>query len=409
MLTGPTPRSCGYAESAKDHPTPLCNFPCGTVYSLRPPSCSSMPATSSAMVAAQVALAEALVVANSSGVAVDALLLYDTLLCFIRVVQLVWSKKTSLASVLYIINRYIPLIGNLLGSSMINTVSDTSCTILGWTTTMFALLAEIGPPAFATMRMYALSGRNGLLCGMTLLLSFVPFFINLCVAPQAGQSPTACELCALLLSGHFDLSYVRPSPLPCQLCMQSQTVCRLTCYPFMNQTDHREPRLHDTGRLYGHRRHSAPDIQASPPHPRRIATTVAASSAATEWMHIFRVITVGRRLFMVGGLIDINTNASYVTAFIDPISSILNSRFLLNLREANEKLTAGGSSISQGSVWFAGPNLALGEDSSPTRFTVFASSLAGPVYLDDENDDGCEAQLAENTDEGTVYGNDGVQ
>ncbi|KAI0363944.1 hypothetical protein BV20DRAFT_1006572 [Pilatotrama ljubarskyi] len=302
-----------------------------------------------------------------------AMLLYDTLLCFTGEVKLVWTRTTSLASALYIINRYIPLIGNLLGTAMINPISNTVSHQPRALPPAIAEHSRNVDESFATMRMYALSGRSRLLCGTTLVLSFVPFFVNLSSilhlklvnhGPPVNCAPYYSQATSTY---HMLILVNRTSTI-----VADSLVIAVT----LHQT-YRSIRL-------------AQDAPKRPSLHRVLLQSGCIYLGALVSLNLLQIV-----LSVVGGVININTNASYVTAFIDPISSVLNSRFLLNLRETNEKLTAGGSSISQGSLWFAVPNLAL----SSTELPPFASSLAGPVHL--RIDD--EPETVEDADGETVH------
>ncbi|KAL1937392.1 hypothetical protein VTO73DRAFT_13798 [Trametes versicolor] len=78
-------------------------------------------------------------------------------------------------------------------------------------------------------------------------------------------------------------------------------------------------------------------------------------------------------------------NLAYVVNFLDPISSILNSRFLLALYETNAHLESGGTSASSFSTLdFREGNPPAGSVALPG----YLSSLAGPIYS--VPDDGSE-------------------
>ncbi|KAI0351130.1 hypothetical protein OH77DRAFT_972222 [Trametes cingulata] len=79
---------------------------------------------------------------------------------------------------------------------------------------------------------------------------------------------------------------------------------------------------------------------------------------------------------------SLQADVGYASLFIDPLSNILTSRFLLDLRAANDKLTAGGASVSAGSLQFAGADILSGQLQPFVSFTEDPD----PLYDgDDEN------------------------
>ncbi|KAI0365860.1 hypothetical protein BV20DRAFT_1098346 [Pilatotrama ljubarskyi] len=115
------------------------------------------------------------------------LLLWDIVLCLDMEIQLVWQNPKSIASLLYILNRYFPLIDGFLTIATFPSMSDEvplirdirSCLALGWSIVVIGVFISRQRQVFAVLRIYALSGRNKSLSGITLLLSLAPFLINL--------------------------------------------------------------------------------------------------------------------------------------------------------------------------------------------------------------------------------------
>ncbi|KAI0351221.1 hypothetical protein OH77DRAFT_963275 [Trametes cingulata] len=122
---------------------------------------------------------------NTCSIAVATLVCFDTLLCLDQEVQLIWSNASSFASLVYIANRYMSVIATVLAVISVDPLSNSACTVVSWVASVFAGLSEIGPAVLASMRLYALSGRKKVLCGITLLLSLMPFIVNACTVYQA--------------------------------------------------------------------------------------------------------------------------------------------------------------------------------------------------------------------------------
>ncbi|KAH9852851.1 hypothetical protein C2E23DRAFT_885226 [Lenzites betulinus] len=87
---------------------------------------------------------------------------------------------------------------------------------------------------------------------------------------------------------------------------------------------------------------------------------------------------------------DPENNANWPIGFIDPITAILNCRFLLDLYETNSRLERGGSSFSQSdmSLHFTGSKAGDAPENS-----YFLSSFSGPVLLDSFSDESEDTAL----------------
>ncbi|KAL1938453.1 hypothetical protein VTO73DRAFT_11693 [Trametes versicolor] len=161
-----------------------------------------MSSSLSAIIAELVASYQSARTFNSITVAVATLLAYDLLLCIGKEVQYAWRSPEAARSVprvLYIFNRYMPVLWSILNLRLMGTLSDTrqahafaavmpalnsdtvplrSCTALQRLISVLNVLAMLGPASFTTMRVYALSGRNKILTSLVLLLSMGPFVVN---------------------------------------------------------------------------------------------------------------------------------------------------------------------------------------------------------------------------------------
>ncbi|KAI0351093.1 hypothetical protein OH77DRAFT_1430109 [Trametes cingulata] len=125
------------------------------------------------------ALYEQLLPNTCCTIAAVSLLVYDALLCLGREIPLVWGSAKRVASLLYISIRYAYIIWMTLPLFTLYPISDIRCTATFWALGIVAFLACSGPAVFASLRVYVLTGRNRLLCGVSLVLSFTPIIINL--------------------------------------------------------------------------------------------------------------------------------------------------------------------------------------------------------------------------------------
>ncbi|KAI0819789.1 hypothetical protein BC628DRAFT_958354 [Trametes gibbosa] len=105
-----------------------------------------------------------------------------------------------------------------------------------------------------------------------------------------------------------------------------------------------------------------------------------------------------------------DSGGSYVTLFLDPINTILNCHFLLDLYETNARLERGGPSFSQSfadySLHFAGLGSGRG-DAPADGGSDFLDSFASTIYYsfaDDSDVEDAEAVGAEPVDDKSEAG-----
>ncbi|KAH9927908.1 uncharacterized protein BXZ73DRAFT_48710 [Epithele typhae] len=126
------------------------------------------------------------------------ILIYEYVITFDREVLLFWSRRLSPASMLFFVNRYLPLIGNLmsifsniqmsdevnvcrLGSNHghdCNLTPAFSCTRYMQVASAFDILNLVPSAIFSCLRTFALT-RSKPLAGLVLALSIVPFGLNM--------------------------------------------------------------------------------------------------------------------------------------------------------------------------------------------------------------------------------------
>ncbi|KAI0365857.1 hypothetical protein BV20DRAFT_1056130 [Pilatotrama ljubarskyi] len=300
-----------------------------------------MPSSTPSSAAETIELYQQLIPNISCGIAVSVLLLYDTLLCADRESRLIWQRSKSVASALYFVNRYLPIVWNVLPLFTIYPVSDerylSSPRLLPHI--IISCLSLLGPAVFASLRVYALSEKSKALSAVTLVLSLAPFLITTTLLYRYRivnyPAPINCTSINTETPTTKLAYYVHPATLASRACqiladlLVIGVTWRTTFQSVqMLQDTLRRPSLHQVllqnGSIY--------------------FCTLASLYILDVALEVHQISSIGQ-----GG--------SYVTAFLDPLSSILNSRFLLDLREIDEKLVAGGSSVSQGSLHFAGADL----------------------------------------------------
>lgn len=119
-------------------------------------------------------------VQNYCMVAMAALVLYEHAITFSQEVDLIWTRKKTGATVLYIMNRCCT-IGLALAMILLlpNWSTSTSCEAVNLLLPIFQLALAIVWAAFSATRVYAIGGRAWQLAIVTFALGLVPVGLNL--------------------------------------------------------------------------------------------------------------------------------------------------------------------------------------------------------------------------------------
>ncbi|KAI0819588.1 hypothetical protein BC628DRAFT_1332462 [Trametes gibbosa] len=107
-------------------------------------------------------------------IAVLAWLTYEFLITFDREVDLFWRRNFTGASILFLTNRYLPILVNVLNISSDASICDSYVKALQ----TIQLLQYVPWAAFSSLRTFALSARNWIVTTVVLLLSIVPIGVN---------------------------------------------------------------------------------------------------------------------------------------------------------------------------------------------------------------------------------------
>ncbi|EIW56805.1 uncharacterized protein TRAVEDRAFT_49627 [Trametes versicolor FP-101664 SS1] len=329
----------------------------------------STPSPAASSVADEyIADVQAMTMNSTLGIVVAALLLYDILLTSGQEYLYIWqSPKTWTSRVVYLWNRYMYSVYYILSLGAIQSISDTS-KILG---------------------------------GLALVLGMAPFVVN---AISAYQRPP------------INL----PAPLNCTEYNTASTSVnigwvsvrqflpdkQLLTYPY---SDNSVEECSDPRRLSGRRRHLVANTCSGSAQGGYNEATVTRTGDVGKRNYLFlvryyssiqgysRTLVSINIVDMVLDILSITVTpgaaSSYVVAFVDPISSALNSRFLLALHETNARM--GGTDASM--VSSLNFNAVSGGDprvSSP-ELPGSLGVLGGPIHSFHEDDDDLESlQLA---------------
>ncbi|OCH90408.1 hypothetical protein OBBRIDRAFT_793396 [Obba rivulosa] len=118
---------------------------------------------------------------NYCDTATYVIVLYDYLLTLSTEVEVIWTRKMiNLTSVLFLVNRYNTLL-NVASAALFVLLSQTTAVRnLGYAfNAVTDLVSYIVWASFSAMRVYSLDNRNLALASLALALGLVPFFTNL--------------------------------------------------------------------------------------------------------------------------------------------------------------------------------------------------------------------------------------
>ncbi|OBZ75394.1 hypothetical protein A0H81_04370 [Grifola frondosa] len=138
--------------------------------------------------AAIIQLIQSALIENYCLAAAAALLVFDYMVTFDREVYLIWKRKTTGATILFMLNRYIIILAFIV--AVVETVRLTdksgllkfflqSCHDIFWFVQVFDLLPYIVWAAFSSLRAYALSDYNRPLAATILVFGLAPVGVNL--------------------------------------------------------------------------------------------------------------------------------------------------------------------------------------------------------------------------------------
>ncbi|KAL1940485.1 hypothetical protein VTO73DRAFT_9057 [Trametes versicolor] len=294
----------------------------------------------------------------SCGIAVTVLLLYDVVLTSGQEYRYIWrNPKTWMSRTLYVCN---------------------SCASLFWLTVVLELLSLAGSATFTTLRIYALSQKNRILSGIALVLSMAPFVINTSTQyqqlPSNLPAPLNCvgiNIASRNLEIGWVLSFHRQYPEILTIASRGSLILVESLAIAVTWHQRRATIQLRTGSL------KRPSLQQ-----------VMWENGAVYFLTLVSINTVDMVFFILSIAILPDENSSYVISFIDPISSILNSRFLLALHETNTRLE-GAANTSLSSL-----TLNTGSSDTPSaRASPELPPVLGPIggtihaFHDDDDED----------------------
>ncbi|KAM5535124.1 hypothetical protein V8D89_011210 [Ganoderma adspersum] len=323
-----------------------------------------------------IAIAAALAPSNYIIVAICALLAYEWVIGLGKEINLFWREKVIAATVLFLLNRYAPLVYFLSSFSGSSAFTDkVSCSAyLRCKPDRFAV--------FSALRTYALCGKRWTVAIPVLILSSVPLGLNLTRLYWSHGEIVPIWGC--------DTIIIVPANISLMFLLSLSGVNELI-EPYCSASFHTTSFISNRRRCNRGRRHLVDDLQIL---------------LILNVLHLtFTVLSIATQ----GGGGD---ETSYIISFTEPITAILVSRFMFDLQKAKQKsqrrgdvsdtLATGldralgsiGSTLSTSDVWRPGPGFAAGRgyvergpESLFTKFEpdVFGKGVATSVILEVES------------------------
>ncbi|RPD73086.1 hypothetical protein L226DRAFT_536590 [Lentinus tigrinus ALCF2SS1-7] len=243
------------------------------------------------------------------------LVVYDCVITFGQEVDLFWKRRLTGASVLFILTRYLALLTIFMGMLEYVPTTDSSCTMVVKAQAAFEYMQYLPWAVFSGLRVFALSDQNWLLSGLVMLLSLVPFGINV------GQY-------AYGLTGEVDPLFGCSAVLPItdkfarKITISSRTcliasdalVIAITWFAMLRCRDR-------FGEMTWH-------------------STSLTTILARDGTIYFILLLILNTLHLTFTMLSIHAAfepLSYFSDFTEPVTTVLISRFLLDLQSANQR------------------------------------------------------------------------
>ncbi|KAI0701122.1 hypothetical protein C8T65DRAFT_697122 [Cerioporus squamosus] len=230
---------------------------------------------------------------------------YEYIITFGLEVDLFWKRKLTGASVLFFLTRYLALLTIFFGMLEYVPTTDSSCAmVIRWQAGV-EYTQYLPWAVFSGLRAFALSGQNWPLSGLVLLLSLVPFGINF------GQY-------AFGLTGEVDSLYGCSAILPISADFARKTsdalVIAITWFAMLRCRDR-----------FGEMTWNSTSL-----------TTILARDGSIY----FLLLLILNSLHLTFTMLSIHAAfepLSYFSDFTEPVTTVLVSRFLIDLQSANQR------------------------------------------------------------------------
>ncbi|KAI0357258.1 hypothetical protein OH77DRAFT_1422819 [Trametes cingulata] len=252
-----------------------------------------------------------------------AVIFHEYLITLDSEIRLIWRRKITGASVLFMLNRYIFVFQNAITVTSYWPLPVTACNVLGWMDIVLNLIPYFIWNAFSTLRVYALCGRDWRLASLVSLLMIGPIFGNLynipTMKPDDMAQPYNCSVDnGVSLAMHNRLVLISR----CSLIAADSIVLAVTWWK--------------TYRLK--KAADAANVKTS------IVDLLLRDGAKSSFPHSTMLV-----LNVLHILINFVEQVSFMGDISDVLTSILVSRFIMNLRDLDTEET---SQTTRGTILF---------------------------------------------------------
>ncbi|KAI0323966.1 hypothetical protein GY45DRAFT_1263739, partial [Cubamyces sp. BRFM 1775] len=277
------------------------------------------------------------------------LIFYEYAITFSKEVRLIWRRRITAASVLFFLNRYVMIADNIVTLISYPAMSDrvsTECSALAWIDVVLNLLPYFIWNVFSTMRVYAISGRDWRIAVLVCILMLGPIVSNIYNIP-------------------FEFPINMPPPYNCSF-DNSVSLATHNIVPLM--TADAIIIIVTWWKTYGFKK-SADDA--------RVATSLVDLLLRDGTIYFGTMIILNSLHIMMNYVAKV----SFLGDVADVLTSILISRFIMNLRDIDLAETGqiSRSEPDGPGSWHATPDLSSGGgQGGPIMFASnFLDSLGG--------------------------------
>ncbi|KAI0631851.1 hypothetical protein C8Q77DRAFT_1228907 [Trametes polyzona] len=314
------------------------------------------------------------------------LIFSEYLITFDSEVQLIWRRKVTGASVLFFLNRYIMLFQNAITIASYWSIPDLvrlnpsmrQCVALGWMDIVLNLLPYFIWNAFSTLRVYALCGREWRLALVVCVLMMGPIVANAYNIPTQKPDnlppPYNCQVDNAVTVALHTKCVVLVLGSRISLIVGDSLVLAVTWWK--------------TYRL------------------KKAADAAHIKTSLVELLLRDGTIYFGTMLVLNVLHIAINfvEQVSFMGDIADVLTSILVSRFIMNLRDIDGKDIGLDSAHTDGiegpGAWHAASSSG-GHESGLVFASDFVASMGGPL---ERSDDGVRSETVSVVDrEGSIH------
>ncbi|RPD53396.1 hypothetical protein L227DRAFT_581421 [Lentinus tigrinus ALCF2SS1-6] len=287
------------------------------------------------------------VIANQTATAATVFMFYDFLITTGREVEAFWRRPVTAASILFFANKYISILNHILVFVTPLPQNDKSCTQIVLAGFVVELAQYIPWGAFSAMRTLALS-RSRILAAIIAALFSVPFIVNFYLFRYKMDGKVdplfGCQM-------HQDIHV--PHSVTLKLTAMSRSSLILADIILIIITWWTIPRRHAI---------------------RCETRFLLARVLLLDGTVYFILLLILNSLHITFTLLSIfgTGGSSNMTAFTEPVTTVLTSRFLLDIQEASRRPVAAMSTDA---------SMSGAANSSTAPWSSFAGSLSTAVYF----------------------------